>query len=196
MNLANKLTLIRIFLVPIFLIFIAVKDIPYGSFIATLIFILASLTDKLDGYIARSRNQITNFGKFMDPLADKLLVTAALISLVELHVVPSWAAVVIIAREFAVSGLRSIAAAQGRVIAASWWGKIKTVIQIIAIILLLLKVNIHEAKLLKIFVINNHYLKEFFAIVPTIMLMIAVVVTLLSGYDYFKKNKEAVSVDK
>lgn len=125
MNLANKLTLIRIFLVPVFLVFIAVKDIPYGSFIATFIFILASLTDKLDGYIARSRNQITNFGKFMDPLADKLLVTAALISLVDLQVVPGWAAVVIIAREFAVSGLRSIAAAQGRVIAASWWGKIK-----------------------------------------------------------------------
>ena len=151
MNLANKLTLIRIFLVPVFLLFIATKDIPYGSFIATFIFILASLTDKLDGYVARSRNQITNFGKFMDPLADKLLVTAALISLVELHVVPAWAAVVIIAREFAVSGLRSIAAAQGRVIAASWWGKIKTVIQIIAIILLLLKVNIHDAKLLKHF---------------------------------------------
>lgn len=196
MNLANKLTLIRIFLVPIFLVFIAMKDIPYGSFIATFIFILASLTDKLDGYIARSRNQITNFGKFMDPLADKLLVTAALISLVELHVVPSWAAVVIIAREFAVSGLRSIAAAQGRVIAASWWGKVKTVIQIIAIILLLLKVNIHDAKLLKIFVLNNYYIKGFFMIVPNIMLMIAVLVTLMSGYDYFRKNKEAVSTDK
>ncbi|WP_026889237.1 CDP-diacylglycerol--glycerol-3-phosphate 3-phosphatidyltransferase [Clostridium beijerinckii] len=196
MNLANKLTLIRIFLVPVFLVFIAVKDIPYGSFIATFIFILASLTDKLDGYIARSRNQITNFGKFMDPLADKLLVTAALISLVELHVVPSWAAVVIIAREFAISGLRSIAAAQGRVIAASWWGKIKTVIQIIAIILLLLKINIHDARLLKIFVIDNHYLKLFFGIVPNIALMIAVIVTLISGYDYFKKNKEAVSYDK
>ena len=196
MNLANKLTLIRIFLVPVFLLFIATKDIPYGSFIATFIFILASITDKLDGYIARSRNQITNFGKFMDPLADKLLVTAALISLVELQVVPGWAAVVIIAREFAVSGLRSIAASQGRVIAASWWGKIKTVIQIIAIILLLLKVNIHDAKLLKIFVIDNHYLKEFFRIVPTIMLMVAVVITLISGYDYFKKNKDAVDMDK
>ena len=195
MNLANKLTLIRIFLVPVFLLFIATKDIPYGSFIATFIFILASLTDKLDGYVARSRNQITNFGKFMDPLADKLLVTAALISLVELHVVPAWAAVVIIAREFAVSGLRSIAAAQGKVIAASWWGKIKTVIQIIAIILLLLKVNIRDAKLLKIFVIDNHYVKEFFSIAPMIMLMVAVIITLISGYDYFKKNKEAVSID-
>ncbi len=196
MNLANKLTLGRIFLVPVFLVFIAVKDIPYGSFIATFIFILAASTDKLDGYVARSRNQITNFGKFMDPLADKLLVTAALISLVELQVVPGWAAVVILAREFAVSGLRSIAAAQGRVIAASWWGKIKTVIQIIAIILLLLKVNIHDARLLKIFVIENHYVKEFFKYAPTIMLMVAVVVTLMSGYDYFKKNKEAVSIDK
>ncbi|WP_297425129.1 CDP-diacylglycerol--glycerol-3-phosphate 3-phosphatidyltransferase [Clostridium sp.] len=196
MNLANKLTLIRIFLVPVFLVFIAVKNIPYGSFIATFIFILASLTDKLDGYIARSRNQITNFGKLMDPLADKLLVTAALISLVELHVVPSWAAVVIIAREFAVSGLRSIAAAQGRVIAASWWGKIKTVIQIIAIISLLLKVNIRDAKILKIFVIDNYYLQEFFKVFPIMMLMIAVIVTLISGYDYFKKNKEAVSIDK
>lgn len=106
------------------------------------------------------------------------------------------AAVVIIAREFAVSGLRSIAAAQGRVIAASWWGKVKTVIQIIAIILLLLKINIHDARLLKIFVIENHYLKLFFAIAPNLMLMIAVIVTLISGYDYFKKNKEAVSYDK
>ena len=105
MNLANKLTLIRIILVPIFLVFIAYQDLPYGSVIATLIFIIASVTDQLDGYIARSRNQVTNFGKFMDPLADKLLVTAALISLVELQLVPAWAAIVIIAREFAVSGL-------------------------------------------------------------------------------------------
>ena len=196
MNLANKLTLIRIFLVPVFLVFISKSGIPYGSFIATFIFIVASITDKLDGYVARSRNQITNFGKFMDPLADKLLVTAALISLVELHIVPAWAAVVIIAREFAVSGLRSIAAAQGRIIAASWWGKIKTVIQIIAIILLLLKVNIHDSIELKHFITDNYYLKEFFTIVPTIMLMVAVVITIISGYDYFKKNKEAVSIDK
>ena len=102
MNLANKLTMIRIFLVPVFLIFITVEDIPYGSIIATVVFIIASLTDQLDGHIARSRNQITNFGKFMDPLADKLLVTAALVSLVELNLVPGWAVVVILAREFAV----------------------------------------------------------------------------------------------
>ena len=119
MNLANKLTMLRIILVPIFLIFIVVKGIPYGSIIAILIFIIASLTDQLDGYIARSRNEITNFGKFMDPLADKLLVTAALISLVEFNLIPGWATVVIIAREFAVSGLRTLAASEGKVIAAS-----------------------------------------------------------------------------
>lgn len=196
MNLANKLTLIRIFLVPVFLIFIAVKGIPYGTVIATFIFILASLTDKLDGYIARSRNQITNFGKFMDPLADKLLVTAALISLVELHVVPSWAAVIIIAREFAVSGLRSIAAAQGKVIAASWWGKIKTVIQIVAIILLLLKVNIRQSAYLKHLVGDGYFWKEFFKIMPNLMLMAAVIITIISGYEYFKKNKDAITTDK
>lgn len=196
MNLANKLTLIRIILVPVFLIFIATKGIPYGSFIATFIFILASLTDKLDGYIARSRNQITNFGKFMDPLADKLLVTAALISLVELHVVPSWAAVIIIAREFAVSGLRSIAASQGKVIAASWWGKIKTVIQIIAIILLLLEVNISDSQYLTEVVFKNTFWKQFFLIIPPIMLWLAVIITLMSGYEYYKNNKEAISTDK
>ncbi|MBM6839644.1 CDP-diacylglycerol--glycerol-3-phosphate 3-phosphatidyltransferase, partial [Clostridium saudiense] len=117
----------------------------YGTIIATLIFIIASLTDQLDGYIARSRNQITTFGKFMDPLADKLLVTSALISLVELGLIPSYAAIIIIAREFAVSGLRTIAASEGKIIAASWWGKIKTVIQIIAIVLLLIKVNIETS---------------------------------------------------
>lgn len=196
MNLANKLTLIRIILVPVFLIFIAARHIPYGSTIATIIFILASITDKLDGYIARSRNQITNFGKFMDPLADKLLVTAALISLVEVHVVPAWAAVIIIAREFAVSGLRSIAAAQGRVIAASWWGKIKTVIQIIAIILLLLKVNIGDFNYITEFVRKSEFWAGFFNNVPAIMLMIAVIITLISGYDYFKKNKDVVVTDK
>src|SRR3712207_9479329 len=121
MNLANKLTIIRIFLVPVFLIFITIKDVPYGNTIATAIFILAALTDKLDGYIARSRNQITRFGKFMDPLADKLLVTAALVSLVEFNVIPTWVAMVIIAREFAVTGIRAIAASEGIVIAASNW---------------------------------------------------------------------------
>lgn len=181
MNLANKLTIIRIFLVPIFLIFIAVKEIPYGTIIATAVFILAALTDKLDGYIARSRNQITRFGKFMDPLADKLLVTAALISLVDFKVIQPWIAMVIIAREFAVTGLRSIAASEGVVIAASWWGKIKTVIQIVAIIFGL---------------VNLTYKTSFFTISTKLIMYIAVVVTILSGLDYFIKNKTAIKIDK
>ena len=196
MNLANKLTVIRIFLVPIFLIFIAVQGIPYGTFIATFIFILASLTDKLDGYIARSRNQITNFGKFMDPLADKLLVTSALISLVELQMVPSWAAIVIIAREFAVSGLRTIAASEGKVIAASWWGKIKTVIQIIAIVILLLQFNITTSSYLTNLVESSSVWNWFFMNVPSWMLNISVVITLISGWDYFRKNKHTIDMNK
>jgi CDP-diacylglycerol---glycerol-3-phosphate 3-phosphatidyltransferase len=181
MNLANKLTLIRIFLIPIFLVFIAVKDIPYGKLVATAIFIIAALTDKLDGYIARSRNQITRFGKFMDPLADKLLVTAALVSLVEFQIIPTWIAMIIIAREFAVTGLRSIAAAEGIVIAASWWGKIKTVVQIVAIIFAL---------------INLNYANIYFTTATRIVMFVAIIVTLLSGIDYFLKNKDAIRVDR
>ena len=196
MNLANKLTLIRIILVPIFLVFIAFQDLPYGSVIATLIFIIASVTDQLDGYIARSRNQVTNFGKFMDPLADKLLVTAALISLVELQLVPAWAAIVIIAREFAVSGLRTIAASEGLVIAASWWGKIKTVIQIIAIVLLLLQVNIINSPGIKELVAGSNFLRNFFIYVPDIFLYLAVAITIISGVDYFRKNKNVINTYK
>lgn len=196
MNLANKLTLIRILLVPIFLVFIVAKGIPYGTFIATFIFILASLTDKLDGYIARSRNQITNFGKFMDPLADKLLVTAALVSLVELGLVQGWAAIIIIAREFAVSGLRTLAASEGKIIAASWWGKIKTVIQIIAIILLLIEVNISTSTALIKMVANSKVLEYVFTSLPTIMMNIAVIITVVSGWDYFRKNKGVISTNK
>ena len=196
MNLANKLTVLRMLLVPIFLIFIVVKDIPYGTFIATFIFIIASITDKLDGYIARSRNQITNFGKFMDPLADKLLVTTALISLVEFGVVPSFAAIIIIAREFAVSGLRTLAAADGKVIAASWWGKIKTVIQIIAIILLLIEVNISQSVVLNEFVTNSKFLINFFKYITNIALYAAVIITIISGYDYFIKNKKFISTKR
>jgi CDP-diacylglycerol--glycerol-3-phosphate 3-phosphatidyltransferase len=199
MNLANKLTILRIILVPIFLLFIAIQ-IPYGTIIATLVFIIAALTDKLDGYIARSRNQITRFGKFMDPLADKLLVTAALVSLVELQIIPAWAAIIIIAREFAVTGLRSIAAAEGIVIAASWWGKVKTVIQIVAIIFALIKVilkTMPETMPKLASVINNTpELVRFFNVMPGITMAIAIIVTIISGIDYFIKNKEAIKVDK
>lgn len=181
MNLANKLTILRIFLIPIFLVFIAVNSIPYGKLIATAVFVIAALTDKLDGYIARSRNQITRFGKFMDPLADKLLVTAALISLVEFQLIPTWVAMIIIAREFAVTGLRSLAAAEGVVIAASWWGKIKTVIQIIAIILALINLNY-----------KNIYIVD----ATNVAMFAAIVITIISGLDYFIKNKEAIRIDK
>ena len=194
MNLANKLTMIRIFLVPVFLVFITVKEIPYGSIIASLVFIIASLTDQLDGYIARSRNQITNFGKFMDPLADKLLVTAALVSLVELKLVAGWAVVVILAREFAVSGLRTLAASDGIVIAASWWGLIKTVTQMIAILLLLLKVNINTSVNAINFINSNSFLNGFFTYVPETIMFIAVLITIVSGIDYFVKNKHVISM--
>ena len=196
MNLANKLTLGRIFLVPIFLIFIAIKDIPYGSFIATFIFVIASITDKLDGYVARSRNQITNFGKFMDPLADKLLVTTALVTLVDLHVISSFAAIIIIAREFAVSGLRTVAASEGTVIAASQWGKAKTVVQIVAIIASLIKVNIGESVYLTNLINDSMLWNKFFEYGPRIFMGLAVVITIISGVDYFVKNKHTISTDK
>jgi len=173
MNLANKLTIIRIFLVPIFMFFLMVK-IPYGEYIAVAIFIIAALTDSLDGYIARSRNQITKFGKFMDPLADKLLVSAALISLVELDKLSAWIVVVIIAREFAITGLRVIAASEGITIAANWWGKIKTITQIVAIISLL---------------INNYPFSLIGFPFDKIAIALAVIFTIISGVDYIYINR-------
>jgi CDP-diacylglycerol---glycerol-3-phosphate 3-phosphatidyltransferase len=180
MNLANKLTVLRMILVPIFLIFISPNS-EAGTLIATVIFIVASITDKLDGYIARSRNQITNFGKFMDPLADKLLVTSALIALVERGVIFGWVAMIIIAREFAVSGLRTLAASEGLVIAASNWGKAKTVVQIVAIIAGLLYLS---------------YAVQWLNLVTLISMGASVIITIISGVDYFVKNKNAIRVDK
>lgn len=173
MNLANKLTILRIFLVPIFMLFLLI-DMPNGDYIAAVIFVIAALTDTLDGYIARSRNQITTFGKFMDPLADKLLVCSALIILVEMQRLSSWIVVLIIAREFAITGLRVLAASEGITIAASWWGKFKTSSQMFLIVVLLL---------------NNYP----FSLVRIPMNKIAVVLTLIftvvSGADYLIKNK-------
>ncbi|WP_333859174.1 CDP-diacylglycerol--glycerol-3-phosphate 3-phosphatidyltransferase [Clostridium sp.] len=195
MNLANKLTIIRILLIPFFLIFITLEGFPYGKFIAIVIFILASITDKLDGYIARSRNQITRFGKFMDPLADKLLVTAALISLVEYHIVPTWVAMIIIAREFAVTGLRAVAAADGIVIAASPWGKVKTVTQIVAIIFALVNLNYNQVSLgFMETIINNP--QKLLKWITGITMFLAVAATLISGFDYFIKNKDVLHPDK
>lgn len=173
MNLANKLTIVRIFLVPIFMFFLLVK-IPYGEYIAVVIFIVAALTDSLDGYIARSRNQITKFGKFMDPLADKLLVSAALISLVELDKLSAWVVVVIIAREFAITGLRVLAASEGITIAANWWGKIKTITQIVAIVSLL---------------INNFPFSIIGFPFDKIVVALAVIFTIVSGVDYIYINR-------
>ncbi|MCY6958241.1 CDP-diacylglycerol--glycerol-3-phosphate 3-phosphatidyltransferase [Clostridium brassicae] len=179
MNLANKLTILRIILIPGFLVFISLNT-TLGTIIAIVIFAAASFTDKLDGYIARSRNQVTKFGKFMDPLADKLLVTSALVSLVEHGVVPTWVAMIIIAREFAVTGLRAVAAAEGVVIAASWWGKIKTVSQMTAIIVALIKLI---------------YSPAFIVYITYISLGICTVITIISGLDYFIKNKSALSTE-
>lgn len=179
MNLANKLTVMRMILVPIFLIFMSLNKWEF-TLIGIIIFILAALTDKLDGYIARSRNQVTNFGKFMDPLADKLLVSSALVSLVEYNIIPTWVAMIIIAREFAVTGLRTVAATEGIVIAASWWGKIKTVIQIVAIVLSLITL------------INSSIYIEY---ISYIGITAAVIITILSGIDYFVKNKKVISTN-
>ncbi|MBA5850445.1 CDP-diacylglycerol--glycerol-3-phosphate 3-phosphatidyltransferase [Clostridium sp. cel8] len=195
MNLANKLTIIRMILVPAFLVFMAVKDVPYFKIIAIAIFVIASMTDKLDGYIARSRNQVTRFGKFMDPLADKLLVTAALVSLVEYHIIPSWAAMIIIAREFAVTGLRTLAAADGIVIAASHWGKAKTFTQIIAIILALINLNYnYETPYLVTNMVNSQHM--IFNIVTDVAMGIAIIITIISGVDYFVKNKQVMRSDR
>lgn len=171
MNLPNTLTMIRIILVPIFMLVLLVK-IPYGQLFAALIFIIAASTDGLDGYIARKRKQVTNFGKLMDPLADKLLVSAALISLVQLGQISGWVAVIIIGREFAVTGLRSVAAAEGIIISASKLGKYKTISQIVAIVAILINEIIVK--------IVGFPLGEY-------LMYVAVFFTLYSGWDYFSK---------
>lgn len=178
MNLANKLTIVRIFLVPVFMV-ILLMDMPFRDYIATGVFIIAASTDMLDGHIARSRNQITKFGKFMDPLADKLLVSAALIMLIELGRIPAWVVVIIIAREFAITGLRILAASEGITIAASVWGKFKTISQMIAIVVLLL---------------NNYPFSLFNIPFDTIMIVLSVIFTIISGADYLIKNKKVFMI--
>lgn len=165
MNLANKLTILRILLVPVFVVVI-LSGVKNSLLISALIFAIASITDFLDGYIARKYNLVTNFGKFMDPLADKLLVAAAFITMVDLNLVSSWAVILIISREFAVSILRAIAASSGIVIAASKWGKAKTVSQILAIMMILLSIPYSN-----------------------IVMGMAVLLTIYSGYDYINLNK-------
>ncbi len=181
MNLPNKLTLFRVILIPFFVILLLV-DFGLGSvapILALVIFIVASLTDLLDGKIARKYNLVTNFGKFMDPLADKLLVCSALICLIPLGKVPAWIVIVIIAREFVISGFRLIAAEQQIVIAASMWGKFKTTFQMVAIILLILDcaVTLPGMQIQPV-----HLLGE-------IALYLALVLTIVSLIDYLIKNK-------
>lgn len=139
LNPANRVTLLRIVLIPVFVVVILAKLPNWGPWWAAILFTVLAATDAVDGYLARSRNEVTNFGKLIDPLADKLLVTAALVTLVELGSLPAWIAIVIIAREFIVTGLRMVAVAEGQVIAAGSFGKLKTVLQIIAIVMFIVK---------------------------------------------------------
>jgi len=176
MKTANVITLIRIALVPVFMAVYLLK-IPYYEIIALAIFILASATDKLDGYIARKYNQISSFGKFVDPLADKLLVSAALIILVGEGVIPSWAVILILAREFIVTSLRTVAVSAGRIIAANNWGKAKMVIQVVAISFLLTS-------------LRNITLGS--VTVGDIMVWLMTVVTVWSGIDYIVINKDII----
>ena len=193
MNLANKLTIFRIILVPLMVIVAIIN--PSGSllgisttyWIMGIIFIIASITDKLDGYIARSRNQITTFGKFLDPIADKILVVSAMLILVGAGKLPAWIPIIIITREFAVSGYRLIAVEQnGKVIAASVWGKLKTVTQMLAIILAFVDVNGFGAIFTGILSGGAFALN----LISTILMIICLVATIFSGYDYLKGSKE------
>ena len=193
LNLANKLTIFRIILVPIMAIIPYLNlqgdflGMPMKYFLMELIFIVASITDKLDGYIARSRNQVTTFGKFLDPLADKILVLTAMVLLVELGKIPAWIPVIVLAREFLVSGYRLIAVEKGgKVIAASIWGKLKTVTQMIAIILVMFDKNAFwdcfRGGLTGVdFGIN---------LVATLLLLISTFATIFSGIDYMKNGKD------
>ena len=207
MNLANKLTIFRIILVPIMVIipFLGIQgelfSIPITYLIIDVIFIIASITDKLDGYIARSRNQVTTFGKFLDPLADKILVLSALVILVEYGKIPSWIPIIVLAREFIVSGYRLIAVEKGgKVISASIWGKLKTVTQMIGIIFAFLdKFNFGEfifrvstqaeaqINSASIYMTTGQYIIN---IITTIVLILSVIATIFSGINYLKDGKD------
>jgi CDP-diacylglycerol--glycerol-3-phosphate 3-phosphatidyltransferase len=180
MNLPNKLTIFRVILIPFFVFFLLAPYFSeYGKYIATAIFIVASLTDMADGKIARKYNLVTNFGKFMDPLADKLLVCSAMICLVEIDRLAAWIVIVIIAREFIISGFRLVASDNGIVIAASYWGKFKTTFQMLMIIALILD-------------FQNRY----FQMLATALTYIALILTVVSLIDYIAKNKQVLKEQK
>ena len=171
MNTANKLTILRVFMIPVFLL-VLYLDVPNANYWALAIFVIASLTDTLDGYIARHYNQTTDFGKFMDPLADKCLVTAAMLWFVEAGQMPAWTVLIVVAREFAVTGLRLVAVDNGRVIAAGWSGKVKTASTMVCIVLMFLPIPA-ELNLACVAVI--------------------VLTTIYSGVEYFVKNRDVIS---
>ena len=180
MNLPNKLTVCRVILIPFFVFFLLFDPNSVSfKWIALGIFVIASLTDMLDGKIARKYNLITDFGKFMDPLADKLLVCSAMIGLIELGRIPSWIVIVIIAREFVISGFRLIASDNGRVIAASYWGKFKTTFQMIMVILMIADIQ------------NN-----VFYMLTQVIMWIALALTIISLVDYLVKNKDVMNGSK
>ncbi len=185
MNLPNKLTILRVAMIPFFLVFLLLESIPHNNLWALIVFILASLTDMLDGKIARKRGLVTDFGKFMDPLADKLLVNAALICFIEKGMASAVLVFIIIAREFLVTSLRLIAAGKGTVIAADIWGKVKTVSQIIAVCLMLLLQELLAGGLLPAgFPVGW---------VNTAAMWIVVVFTVLSGINYLWKNRACIT---
>ena len=195
MNLPNKLTIFRIILVPTMVIipFLGLEEkvagIPISWIIVDIIFIIASITDKLDGYLARKNNQVTAFGMFLDPLADKILVLSAMMMLVEMAKLPAWIPIIVLAREFMVSGYRLIAVEKGGiVIAASKWGKLKTVTQMIAIILAFLDLNGFGDCFTGTLQGGDLILN----LVVTIMMIIQVIATIFSGYDYMKGAKKLI----
>ena len=171
MNTANKLTMLRVLMIPAFLL-VLYLGVPGANYWALAIFVIASLTDTLDGYIARHYNQTTDFGKFMDPLADKCLVTAAMLWFVEIGQMPGWALLVVIIREFGVYGLRMVAADKGRVIAAGWSGKVKTASTMVCIVLMLLPIS---------------------PWINSICVAVIVLTTIYSGVEYFMKNLDVLS---
>ena len=172
MNLPNKLTLMRVILIPVYLVLWHL-DFPGNNYAALAVFVVASLTDFLDGYIARKHNLVTDFGKFMDPLADKMLVMAALVCFVELGRLPAWAMLIVIVREFAVTALRLIAVEGGRVIAAGWSGKIKTASTMVCICLMLALTE--------------------FPVLDLVCTIVILVTTVYSGLEYFIKNKDVMN---
>ena len=176
MNLPNKFTIFRVIFIPFFVVFLLLDPSNQTyRYIADAIFIIASLTDMLDGKIARKYNLVTNFGKFMDPLADKLLVSAAMICLIATGQLAAWIVIVIISREFIISGFRLIASDNGIVIAASYWGKFKTVFQMLMIIVLIANIQL-----------------PFFTVLGTILIYVALVLTIVSLIDYIVKNKDVL----